>query len=133
MIDYIPEEDCYSFMARNKTYIPKGDLYGIVDRLKEIDDGYFVMRGKRSGKYEVHNKKNIGGTYCFTAYKELDYRTLLKTRETAIENSDKLFRQMEEANRKAQASLDRTRVDTFEQITKEELVNPIIKGRIYST
>jgi hypothetical protein len=131
--DYVYEEGCYSFMARNKTYIPAGDLYDIVNRLKEIDEGYFVMRGKRSGRYEVHNRNNIGDTYCFTSFAELDERTIFKTRETAIANSDKLFRKMEEDNRKAQDTIDKDRVDLFGQIAKEELVNPIMKGRIYST
>ena len=35
----------------------KEDLFDIVNRLKEIDDGYFVLYDLKKCRYEVHNKK----------------------------------------------------------------------------
>jgi hypothetical protein len=61
------------------------DLYKIADRIRGIDNGYFVLRHTQSGKYEVHNTNNTGSTYCFLVpYDQLDKRTLMYCRETAV-------------------------------------------------
>lgn len=64
----------------------RGDLYRITDRIRQIDEGYFILRHRISGRYEVHNTNNIGSTYCFIVpYDALDKRTLIHCRETAVQ------------------------------------------------
>ena len=43
----------------------RDDLYKISQRIREIDDGYFILQHIPSGSYEVHHVGNIGSTYCF--------------------------------------------------------------------
>lgn len=84
------------------------DLYGITKRIKKIDDGYFILRHKLSGRYEVHNANNTGSTYCFIVpYESLDKRTLTYCRETAVERDiaeiiEKQNRRLEESKKRSQ-------------------------------
>lgn len=87
------------------------DVLGVSDRLKSIDDGYFILFNVMSGKFEVHNTHNKKNTYCFVVpFDALDVRTVYHCQETLIANSDKLIRQMNENNRK----LDKSRQKDFE-------------------
>lgn len=67
----------------------ENDLYHIATRLKEIDQGYFVMYDTKTKKYEVHHKDNIGSTYCVgVPYDELDARTITLVQSTRRERFD---------------------------------------------
>ena len=37
----------------------ESDVFNIINRIKEIDDGYFIMYNTNSKKFEVHNEKNL--------------------------------------------------------------------------
>jgi len=128
--DYIPEEQVYSYKARHKRYITD-DLYSIANRLKEIDDGYFVLFNTISGTYEVHNRNNIGDTFCFTGYEELDYRTLFKARETDVSRSDQLIAELEQRNDRLEKQAEKEMRNNIEGLAWDELANPIVKGRQY--
>lgn len=41
------------------------DVYDIVDRIKEIDDGYFILYDTNRKVFEVHNKNQFD-SYCLT-------------------------------------------------------------------
>lgn len=43
----------------------ESDVFDVIPRLKEIDDGYKIMLNLESGKLELHNEKQTN-TYCFT-------------------------------------------------------------------
>lgn len=43
----------------------KSDVFDVIPRLKEIDDGYKIMLNLDNGKLELHNEKQTN-TYCFT-------------------------------------------------------------------
>lgn len=74
------------------------DVYYICDRLKEIDESYFVLYNLSKKCYEVHssNQKN---SYCFEVpYSVLDERTLVFARRTASSRRDKLIEEIEKNN-----------------------------------
>lgn len=90
--------------SNSKYYIlVEKDLFHIATRLKNIDNGYFILYNTKKNKYEVHNHNNLLGTYCFSVpYKTLDARTYYYALETRIENSDKLYLELEKEKEKKQ-------------------------------
>lgn len=83
----------------------RDDLYKISQRIREIDDGYFILQHIPSGSYEVHHVGNIGSTYCFKVpYPQLDRRVLTYCRETAVQRdiADLIDRQNERLQKSAE-------------------------------
>lgn len=81
----------------------KGDMYDIARRIKEVEEGYFIVFNTRNEKYEVHSTFNKGwNTYCFTVpYDQLDIRTLHLCRETSLAlHGDNILKNMEAENEK---------------------------------
>ena len=75
------------------------DLYGIAERIQDIEDGYFIVFDSRSGRYEVHSAYNKGSTYCFSVpYDALDARTLDYCHRTRIANTDRILAEIEKTN-----------------------------------
>lgn len=85
------------------------DLYGISERIRELEDGFFIVRNVLTGKYEVHSLDNIGGTRCFVVpYETLDARTIDMTRESLIATrGDAIMREIEEHNKALDAKKER--------------------------
>ncbi len=80
-------------------YVVTGDLYSITNRLKEIDDGYFIYYSYKNRRYEVHNKNQRGRTLSLVLpYTSLDERTVRLVRKTRSERMEKLIKQMDEEN-----------------------------------
>lgn len=77
-----------------------GDVFDIVDRIREIDDGYFVVYNTRSHRYEVHNQKQFSSTFCITCDSGLNSTVIDKLRKSRIENIDRIMREIEENNQK---------------------------------
>lgn len=76
----------------------KDDVYYICDRLKEIDESYYVLYNLSKNCYEVHSslQKN---SYCFVVpFDELDERTLAFARRTRSDRRDKLIEEIEKNN-----------------------------------
>ena len=77
------------------------DLFGIVDRLRSIDDGYFVVYRTDLHRFEVHNSRQRGDTFALSVpYPTLDVRTERLVQRTRAENAEKLLEEMERENRK---------------------------------
>lgn len=77
------------------------DLYSIAERLKEIDDGYFILYNKKSGRYEVHSSKQHHDTYCLAVpYDCLDARTVELVKSTRREYMDNILNEIERNNKK---------------------------------
>lgn len=75
------------------------DLFGVSRRIKRIDDGYFLLRNKKTGKIEVHNEKNVGGTLSLVSpFETLDIRLVHLLYKTRVEHSDDLIREIDETN-----------------------------------
>lgn len=63
------------------------DMFGVCRRLESIDDGYFVFRNYKTGKFEVHNRHDTPTLCLVLPYDTLDERTVrhvLKTRTERI-------------------------------------------------
>ena len=79
-----------------KGYEVTSDLYSIADRLKEIDNGYFIFYSYKNERYEVHNKSQRGQTLSLVLpYKTLDERTVRLVRKTRSERMKSLIEEME--------------------------------------
>lgn len=79
----------------------KSDVFDIVKRLKQIDDGYFVLFDTEKQKFELHNLFQPNTTYCLTLpFEFLDERTIHLTLKTLRKNQNDLFEEMERQNQK---------------------------------
>lgn len=93
----------------------ESDALDIVGRLKSIDRDYFVMFNPDRHKFEVHShgQKN---TYCLTVpYDALDERTITFVLKTRVQNSDKLFEEMERENLKWEKSVAKQVLSDLEE------------------
>lgn len=71
------------------------DVFDIVNRIKEIDDGYKIMLNLKNGKLELHNTKQAN-TFCFviknnvldTSVIEQIYNTSTRDIDTIMEDID---------------------------------------------
>lgn len=80
----------------------ESDVFNIINRIKEIDENYYIVYNTNSKKFEVHNSGNVN-SYCLTIpYKNLDVRTIELIHKTAIRNYDKVIKQMDEENERLQ-------------------------------
>ena len=78
----------------------KHDVYNIANRIKKIDSGYFIVYNTSKNKFEIHNLKQINGSYCLTLpYQELDERTLKYVNETKSENIERILNKIESENK----------------------------------
>lgn len=76
----------------------ESDVFDIVDRIKEIDDGYYIVLNNQNCKFELHNKKQLN-TYCFTIENNcIDNRVIDKILYTNIKNIDKIINEIDKNN-----------------------------------
>lgn len=76
------------------------NLY-ILDRLREIDDSYFIVYNLDRKCYEVHSSEQRGGSYCFTSpFSILDDRIVEYARKTRAMRKDEIIKEIDEANAK---------------------------------
>ncbi|MDD4110357.1 MAG: hypothetical protein PHS54_02260 [Clostridia bacterium] len=79
----------------------QNDIYFINSRLKEIDEKYQIYFNTKRNVFEVHNKGQIGDSYCLTIpYSLLDQRTIDLINKTKIENKEKILKEIEKNNEK---------------------------------
>nr|MDD6336417.1 hypothetical protein [bacterium] len=76
------------------------DAMDIVNRIKEMDKGYFVMYRRDTGAFEVHySGGNPQRSYQLTLpYPMLDARAVEWVQRTSIEHLDRLVAQMDAIN-----------------------------------
>lgn len=75
------------------------DVYNISKRVKEIDKYYYVVYDTSKNKFEIHNSKQIGSTYCLTLpFKCLDERCLNYINKTKSENIEKILNEIDNLN-----------------------------------
>ena len=77
------------------------DMFGVVRRLKSIDDGYFVFLNYKTGKFEVHNRRQRPATLCLVLpFETLDERTVNRVLYTRAENVKRIVEDMERENQR---------------------------------
>lgn len=79
------------------------DLFGVCRRLKSIDDGYFVFLNYKTGKFEVHNKKDTPTLCLVLPYDRLDERTVRHVLYTRAERAREILERMERENARLEA------------------------------
>ena len=87
------------------------DLFGVVGRLKSIDDGYFVFLNYRTGKFEVHNRKDARTLCLVLPYDRLDERTVRHVLYTRAERAKEIVERMERENARLDAERRKAAVD----------------------
>lgn len=103
----------------------ENDLFGIVARLRSIDEGYFVVFNTRRGAFEVHNDRQRGSTFSLSIpYPCLDVRTVHLVRRTRAENAKRLFAEMEKEN----AALLKREREAATKRAEREAERLLIKG-----
>ena len=77
------------------------DCLEISERIKSIDNSYYIVFDTKRQKYEVHSALQAIDSYCFTSpYNSLDERLLYYAMKTRSHNREKLFKEMEKENQK---------------------------------
>ncbi|MDE6201653.1 MAG: hypothetical protein K2M47_07270 [Clostridiales bacterium] len=79
------------------------DLFGVCRRLKSIDDGYFVFLNYKTGKFELHNKKDARTLCLVLPYDRLDERTVRHVLYTRAERAREIVERMERENARLDA------------------------------
>ena len=74
------------------------DLLGVAARLRSIDDGYFVFLNYKTGKFEVHNKKDTPSLCLVLPFDRLDERTVRHVLYTRAERVSEILERMERDN-----------------------------------
>jgi hypothetical protein len=96
--------------------ILKNDNFNLINRIKKIDSGYFVII--KNGRYEVHNSKQKGNTYCLTyPYKQLDYRLIELINSTKF--SYELINKIDSRNKFLEENNERQIMENAKEIMNE--------------
>ena len=75
------------------------DLYDIADRLRAVNENYVLYYNTDKLRFEVHDGKKDRLEFV-VPFEELDARTVEYAMYTRVENSKRIFEEMEEANRR---------------------------------
>jgi len=93
------------------------DPFDICDRLKSIDQGYYVVFNTKRDRYEVHNAFQAD-TFCFVVpFGQLDSRTVDYCLKTRRQNADKIFEEMDKHN----AMLEKAQAEEAKECAQERL------------
>lgn len=74
------------------------DTFDVLQRIKEIDEGYFIVYNTLCSRFEIHNSKQHSNTFCLTVDGELNSKVVDKVRKTRVQNVKKLLEEIEENN-----------------------------------
>ena len=97
------------------------DTYYIGERLKEIDESYFIVYNFEKEKFEIHSSTQSGSTYCLTVpYSVLDERTLTLVRKTQSANLDRLIDEMEKENDENKKRREKEAVNCLKEVLNDD-------------
>ena len=78
----------------------ESDVFDIVNRIKEIDEGYFILYDLDKAKFELHNLNQPFNTYCLTIpYNEIDEKIIKLIWLTSIINIDNIIDEIDNNNK----------------------------------
>lgn len=76
----------------------ESDTFDIVERIKDIDENYFLLFDLEKEKFELHNKSQAN-SYCFTyPYDNLDNRMLNLIYKSSVGFIDKIMEDIDRNN-----------------------------------
>lgn len=94
----------------------QSDTFFISERLKEIDESYFLVFNFQKQKFEVHSSA-LENTYCLTVpYSVLDERVIDLVKKTRATNIDKLIEEMDFENEKLEKQRQKEAVDCLKEV-----------------
>ena len=100
-----------------KQALVEGDVFDICNRLKELDDTYYVVYNLETAKFEVHSAYQKCGSYCFTIpYSQLDDRTIYFARKTSVARKDELIRELDKENEERERTLQKQAVERLKEV-----------------
>ena len=100
---------------KNQTIIDSDTFY-ICERLKEIDETYFIIYNFSKEKFEVHSYAQKD-TYCLTVpFDVLDERTIDYVLKTRSSNMDNLIKEMDKENEILERSREKEAVDCLKEV-----------------
>lgn len=91
--------------GKNMKIVVKNDVFDIVERIKAIDNDYFVIFDTKRNLYELHCKNQYENSFCLTLFESLDERSIQKTLKTRRQNKDKLFEEIKRHNQKMKGGI----------------------------
>ena len=95
----------------------QSDTFYISQRIKEIDESYYIVYNFEKEKFEIHSSSQKGSTYCLTVpYNVLDERTLDLVRKTQSCNVDKIIEEIDKENEKKQRKIEKEAVDCLKEV-----------------
>ena len=101
---------------KNQTTI-YSDTYYICQRLKEIDESYYIVYNFDKCKFEVHSAGQGRNTYCFTVpYNVLDERTIDYAKKTRSKNLDEIIKEIDFQNEEIQKQREKQAVDCLKEV-----------------
>lgn len=76
------------------------DVCDICQRIKEIDENYYVVYNRALNRFELHDRSVKGSFSCVLPFDQLDQRSVEHARKTRVENIQRLMRELEKYNEK---------------------------------
>ena len=103
----------------------ENDIFFLAERLRDIDEGYFVALNTKTKNFEVHNKNQPISTFCLLVPKNKLNPSLLEyVRKTRSSRQKKLIEQIERENAKIQKRNEQNIIleaaEKFEELTKNK-------------
>lgn len=93
------------------------DVFFITQRIKEIDENYFIKYNTKTKKFEIHHKAQMSNSFCLSIpYDTLDERTLEYVRKTRIENIEDLIRKIDEENLKNEQQQNKKTTEILKEV-----------------
>jgi len=85
----------------DKSFEVKSDCLDIVNRIKAIDENYFIVFDLNLNKFQLHNFSQGKNTYCLTfPFEVLDERAIGHVLKTRVQNFDEMIKVMDAENEK---------------------------------
>lgn len=77
----------------------ESDVFDITKRIKEIDEGYYIVLNNKNNKFELHNKFQIN-TYCLQIpFDSLDKRVIDVIHASNVCNIDNIINNIDKNNK----------------------------------
>lgn len=89
------------------------DVFDIADRLKEIDEGYYLVYNLTRKRYEVHHGEGEKSLQLVLPYDSLDARCVQRVRETRREYVENMLRDMDRENEKKRLQKEREEIENL--------------------
>ena len=97
------------------------DLCDISNRVREIDEGYFIVRNHKSSKWEVHHidMPKYETLQLVSPYDELDSRLLEYIMKTSTKYAKQIMEDIEKNNARIKESKEKENKDIISDVARD--------------